>query len=371
MKAIKIIASVVIIAALLSGCSNDTLSRLTIIEGVGIDQNKDKISLSVQYLNLETSSGTNDTITEGITSVATATQDSIGDCVAAASRVLSKKLFFGQNKIVIFGRDLVEQGIEDSVDYLMRSVDSRPDVLVAMSDTKADDVIRCNEKSAKIPAQTIYELMTNGETAGVSARVTVNMLLDACNDSLTDIYMPILSADKENVICQGIAVFSRGKYAASLNNAQTLGFLLMHNKVSDGTVSVSNREMKNVVCQILSADAKNRVVVNGNELSFISDIKVEIMLDEVQNGITTAVDEKQISAIEQLVNEYLETQCRRAFYTCVYSESDALMLSRMLAKENEGAYRSLQSNFRSSMKNIKPVITVHSRLEKINDSMYR
>lgn len=372
MKTIKAFSVFLVICIMLTGCSaRQSLSDLTIVEAVGVDYEKKRTSVSLQYLNLAKSGGTTEGINTNITSVVSGEANSISDAVSVASQKLAQDIFFGQNKIIVFGRDYVENGIDKGLDYLLRSVDSRPDVLVAMSEKTAEKVIKSSEREARIPAESLYNLLETGEKNGFGAVVTVNDLLNMYSGKTSDIYLPVLKVEKDNCSVNGIAIFSEEKYKKTLNKNQSLGFLILKNKVKSGFLSVYDSKLKNVNLEIISSKTKSKMEIVDGEYVFVCDIKIKLILDEVQEGITSAIDEKKIIEVEKLVNKRVNELCHYAFNTCVKNESDALMLGRFLAKENEEEYNSVKDNWRKVLPKIKLRVKVESDLQKVNDTQLR
>ena len=159
LKSFKVIISAVLIAAVLSGCMNSVnlndLKDIVVVESTAIDLKDDKLSLIVQTLNTGSSSGSE--MPQGNMTVNTEDSgDTIVDAIAAMSKSLSKNLFFGQNKIIIFGNEATRSDFEKKLDYFLRSSNSRPDVAVCMSETTAKDIIESKETTRTFPAKTLF-----------------------------------------------------------------------------------------------------------------------------------------------------------------------------------------------------------------------
>lgn len=372
MKSFKIVICLLLVCLLFAGCeSSQSLSDLTIVQGIGIDLEKKETKVSLQYLNLAQSGGSTDTLSGNITSTADGSASCISDAISSASKTLSQEIFFGQNKIIVFGSDYAEKSVEKGMDYLLRSVDSRPDVLVAISDGSAEDVISSKERDARVPAENIYNLLRVGEKNGLGAVVTVNDLLNLYSDETSDIYLPVIKPVDDNVQCEGIAVFSEEEYKTTLNENQTFGFLFVKNKIDGGAITVSNDELGSVGLEIINSKTRNSISIKNGRPVFNCNITVEFMLDEIEKGITAAVDEKKTKAIESLVNAKIKKMCMSAISTCFENKSDPFMVGRYTAKADDSYYSSVKKNWRDNLSDIEINITVHSSLEKVNDNSVR
>lgn len=371
-RIIKIISVVIAVSVLLSGCcSGQRLSDLTIVQAVGIDKQDDKTQISLQYLNLNKSTGSTDSLSDNITSVAYGTSNSISSAISTASKVLSQRVFFGQNKLVVLGNEYVQGDIEKGLDYLVRSVDSRPDVLVAISEEKASDIISCCENDIMLPAKKIYELLKLGEETGLGASVTVNKMLNMYSEPTADIYLPVLSLNNKVVKCKGIAVFSKEKYQKTLTPSQSFGMLFINGNITNGSLNVKNDTLGNVGVEILSSKSKRSAYVSNGQLHFDISIKVRILLDEVEKGTTTAVQERETKMIESLINRKVKQMCLSAVKECFSLGSDPFMTGKYLARDSEYQYNALKDNWREILPYTDVNISVHTDLEKVNDNSVR
>ena len=148
MKKSKIAVCIALILLISSsfggGKYNVRLSDMSIVQGLSVDYENKKTSLCVQYLDLSKGTGTTDKLESNITSVENGVGNNINECVSATSSSISKPLFFGQNKVIVFGLDYVKNGIDD-IEFILEGVNSRPDVLVAVCEQKGEDMIKSKE----------------------------------------------------------------------------------------------------------------------------------------------------------------------------------------------------------------------------------
>ena len=154
MKGIKVIAALLIVCLALSGCSSrKNLKDLSVVEGLGIDSDSNGVCLTVQTLNLVNGGNGTDALSGNITLNTSGSGQNISSAAATVSESLSKNLFFGQNKLLVFGMDIAENDLSHCFDYLTRSENSRPNVAVCISSGKAAQLLECDQCDALVPAQ--------------------------------------------------------------------------------------------------------------------------------------------------------------------------------------------------------------------------
>ncbi len=369
MKKFSALIAFVLIFLSLSGCSNPiNVSDLAIVQAVGIDKTKDGVQISAQYLDLAKSTGATDNMSENITSVAKGNSTSVGEAVADASLSLSSPIFFGQNKLIVISSDYAKGDIGDSLDYLLRGVDSRPDVLVAISEGKAEEIISNPERKAKIPAENLYNLLKNGEKNGVGATVTVNDILGQYADKTTDIYIPVLKSNKDYVSLVGLSVFSDNKYAATISDDDAFGFLVVNNKLETGTLAIRDDELGEIGINVSKCKCKNRIAVDNGTIYFKSNVKVKFVLNDVQKGVTSKISPSDSERLERLLSNRLKAMCISAVKTCLDKKSDPFMIGKYLARENMGLYSKVKDDWKNYLPGITYTADVESEMELISDN---
>ena len=111
-----ILLSVMLILLLFTGCTErNDLSDLSIVEGMGIDYNDDEVTVTVQTLNLAKEGSGAEALSGNVTMNTSGKGSNISDAIENVTESLSKKLFFGQNRIIVFGMGMAENYLEKNV----------------------------------------------------------------------------------------------------------------------------------------------------------------------------------------------------------------------------------------------------------------
>lgn len=364
------IALILLISSAFGGCKyNVRLSDMSIVQGVSVDYENKKTSICVQYLDLSKGTGTTDKLESNITSVENGVGNNINECVSATSSSISKPLFFGQNKVIVFGLDYVKNGIDD-IEYILEGVNSRPDVLVAVCEQKGEDMIKSKENNARVPAQSLFEKIRTGEQIGKSVGVSVNDVINLVESENADLYLPLFSVSDDNADCTGIAVFSSNDYAATLNDEQTFGFLLIQNSTDGANITVYDEKFGNVGIEITSSKAKNKAYYDNDRVVMQTDLSMKLTLNDAQKATDSKIDTKDAKRIEALVNKKVEQMCKSAVNECFSNKSDPFMLGKMLAKSDGGTYKEKVKSHRESLPSVEYQINVKSNI-RMTDESYR
>lgn len=369
-KSFKVMICAVLIASMFSGCINTVhLKDLVVVEGMGIDMKEDKVNLFVQTLEAGNSTG-GEAPQGNMTTNTGETGDTIVDAVAMLSKSLSKQLFFGQNKLIIFSREAAEKDFGKKLDYFLRSSDSRPDVAVCISDSTAKDIIESKEKNAHIPSENIVYLLENGQDSGVSAYVTTNELLNMYSDKTSDIYLPVLKKEKkaENVQAHGIGLFNNEKLVYTTNDEETRGFLFLAGKIKNCSIEFEDRELGYVSVEVLSPKVKKHIEIQDGNIIFKAEIKGQIMINEIEKGIITSLDKEKIDRIRSNAENEIEKNCTQAFSACRDNGSDALRVGEYLAKDSPKSYDKLADEWDTYYKTVNLSVHADMSLKKLSDN---
>ncbi|MCD7872461.1 MAG: Ger(x)C family spore germination C-terminal domain-containing protein, partial [Clostridiales bacterium] len=254
------------------------------------------------------------------------------------------------------------------LDYLLRSVNSRPDVIVCISQEKAENVLASKEYDALVPAQAVSNLLETGEKSGIAAYVSSNDLLNLYTDKTSDIYLPVVAPSDESVSVSGIAVFSGDKIVDILSDEESFGLMFMKGKVKNGLLDLSSEKFGKIGAEIIKTKVKTKAVFENGKIVYKVKIKAELVLDEIENGIINSISEKDIFEINSLVSRKITENCKSAFYKCTENKSDCLRIGESLAAENYKAYQSVSDNWHEYLSNAELDISVNAVLKQVNEN---
>lgn len=369
-KMFKIIVCIALICSAFSGCMHQTnLKNLIVIEGIGIDNSEDGVQLTVQSLNPGKSTGVEKP--EGNMTINTVEKGStIVEAISNLNKAMSKELFFGHNKIIVFSREICQTDLNNKLDYFLRSSDARADVAVCMSDGEAKKIMENTEDGAHVPVENMVYLIGNGQKMGTSIYVTTNDLLNLYADKTTDMYLPVLKerADQDNVELSGIAIFSNDKLSYVLDEEETLGFMLMSGKIKNCYLEIYDEDLGNIGIEVIPTRVKKKVAIVDGGVVFNVDVKGHLMINEVEKGIANVLKEEHLKTICSRAEEKISYLCSRAFSACQEHGSDSIRVGEYLAKDSPQSYKLLSDDWDAYFKTVTLSVDSDINLKKISDN---
>lgn len=295
-----------IIASLfLTGCWDRTeLNDLAIITATAIDMtNNNQVKLSVQiYVSKQSSGGSQSQLEEQSsnggaqnTVVISAKGISLADATSNLQEQLPRKVFWGHNKVFIFGEKTVEAGIKDHIDFLLRHPGTREHSYVFASKGDAMKILEMKTVLERDSSEVLREMTKN--RTGLT--VTLNELMQQLNEKSEVSFMPrieIRNRDGEGKVptIRGTAVLEEGKYAGWIDRTATRGVMWLRDEIKTSIITVNSEQEKGLISFRLAHNKTDLVPhIRGNEWSITA--KIEMEGDIVQN-----TSEQDITKVEQL-----------------------------------------------------------------------
>lgn len=370
MKSFKILSLLIAVAVCFSGCMSSThLKDLMVVEGIGIDKSKDSVNICVQTLKADNLSAGR-APSQNMTFNTDETGNTIFDAIASLSNNLSKKVFFGHNKLMVFSSEVCESDLKTHLDYLLRSTESRLDVALCIAKDKAKDIIESNENDSHVPCENIATLLKNGQDAGTSAYVTVNEILNLHSDKTSDYYLPVVekSDDRDNVTTTGLGLFRNGALVYITDSDETMGLLMIRDKIDTCSLEFSDDELGEIGVEIYNQKVKNSTYIKNGNVVFKTGLSCEVIINEIEKGMLSDLTPDIISRICKKVEEKIASLCRKAFNACQYNGSDCVRVGEYLAKDCPDSYDILSDEWDEYFKTVEYEPQVSVSLKEISNN---
>ncbi len=166
MKKILIILSLV----LLTSCSYNEPNDIAYVVALGLDKaDNNSYDITIQFAKPKQISGgaseeggKGGDIVENITIEA----PNIYSGINVANNILSKKFTLSHAKLVVFSEEVAKDGVEEIVDTMIRSEAVRPDVYIAVSNTKAREYLENVKPIIEVNPAKYYQLIYERSDGG-------------------------------------------------------------------------------------------------------------------------------------------------------------------------------------------------------------
>lgn len=369
-KCIKIFFSLFLCFLLFTGCTGSRhLKDLFIVEGLGIDYYDNNLSVTLQGLKVNVSNAS-DTPLGNMVVNTSASGTTVSNAINNIAKAVSKRAFFGHNKIIVLSKELAQNDIKNYIDYFLRSEDSRADVAICVSNEKAKFILESKENDANVPSENILFLINNNEETGQSILVNENEFIMLYEDKYSDIYLPVIERkdDESTVKSAGIALFSDNRLAYITNDIETKGFVILNNKAKDVLIQISDEKFGKIDVKLSNIKCKKSASIVENKAYFNVEINADIILGEIEKGTQNKLSKKDNKRLCALVEKACNEMISETYNACIYAKSNALRIGKFIARDCPEYYEKHLSDSNGGFQEAELNVNSYINLEKISDN---
>lgn len=290
----------------------------------GIDKGKNNmIELSVQVFiprpaesdqQNGMSSGTN----SSQTFVRSAEGETIADAMARLQEVLTRRIFWGQNEVLVIGEKLAKEGVSDQIDFWLRHSEPRISADVFISKGRAKRVLESMPELERDSAKQLHELVKTQ----IGVKVTVKDLAQMLSGESDAAVLPWVeklpaahlgSNKRDTPFINGVAIFKGDKMVGRLDAKATRGILWPRNEMRSGVITLSLKNKSGYISLNLLR-SQNELVPTITNGKWSMLIKTDTALEVIQNTTNLNLFQPEIiKEAEQRASQEIEDRERLAF----------------------------------------------------------
>ncbi len=280
----------------MTGCwDSHELDTIFIVTGLGLDtgEQPDEVNVGVQIVRVaggSDGSGASDS-SGGGDGGSSISLEASGKSVLAALSTLrhesTRTLFLHHNQMIVFGKELAQQGIQKHLDMFLRDEETRMETLVLVADGKAKEVLSTELDQDKLSGVAVTRMMR--QYANISVYLNVNMLhlVSKLLQKTTAPLIPIVEVkgegEKKRLDISRMAVFKDDRMVGELDWDEITGYLWAMGDINEGILEIST-EKGTVSMNIIQVSSKSVPVLQADgRIGVILDIDTVLDIEEM-NG---------------------------------------------------------------------------------------
>ncbi len=335
MKNIKylLILSIII---LLTGCTNyRELNSIAITTAISVDYNINTneynlITQVVNSVNKQDTSSSNEPTFLNFTSTSNSLSEGLSKIVLESPR----RLYTNQTQIIILSKDIIENKLDEVLDYFIRNPEIRGEILVLLAPDKEDlKGITIQTLLDNLSSSNIVSSLKESEKEGYTTLITLNDLADLYLNPYKEIILPTLSvegnineADEEEnktstnykgtVKIGPLAIFKDTKYLTSLSFEESKYLNIIRNKLDSTIITIPYNEgyisfeLYNIITKY-KPNIKNNIInlsITGRaktyEIITNTDIEDKENVKDIQNYFNNYIKEKIFNTFTNIRTNY-------------------------------------------------------------------
>ena len=359
MKRILKILTVLTIIFTLTGCNYVELNKLAIVSALGIDFKDNKYQITAQVMDVTNTK-------EGSMNQSSLIYEAEGITIGKAIRNLSEKypktVYLGHLQIIVLGKEIAEEKVNDVFDYMIRSpeVRSTGNVLVNKEQTAKETLMPENEKENSFATEQIKSSLENATNrTGTVKLITFEEFLQDYLQKGIDPVVPLIKIDKQSgnktsdTIIANLAALKGNKIQKELNEEQSIAYNTL-NKNYDDVVITPKYNGKIIGMILFNPKTKIETKIKNNQIYTTINLSVETKLNEINSKINPNNNKNQRN-LEELVQKELNKYILSLINYCKETNADVLGIGNNLYKNHYKDYRKYKKyNFYNNVKtNIK------------------
>lgn len=357
----------------LPGCwDSHELNKLSIIAGLGFDIDPETGENKITYQSIIPNQVKNPSGGgEGAHAIKVVqnTGSTPYDTLSRAMQHSSHNLFYPHAQIYIFGKESALQGIYPFIDGIARNVQSRPNVLVAIADKEAADILGAQDEDENIQAIGLTNYIKLSARFSNYQAVT---FLEFCNRLMsksTAPIAPVLGVFEEigpdgkkmkKARITGMGVFKDDKIIGELNEMESRGLLWVIDRIKSGYIIVPDASL-----QILTAKSKIIPELEDGKIQIRVEIEVQSKLAQYmgKQDLTPSI----LKELEKRQSEKIKKEIMAAVQKSFFLHADIFGFGEAVHRSYKKEWQELEPGWEDYYSEIKVVVKVKTHINEVGD----
>ena len=329
-----------------------------VIQGIGIDIEKDN-SYKVTLQAIDTNSSvavSSDGASQPPLQVYTVKGDSIYTAIKTVTESEGKTPLYSQNRIIILGKSITEENMDNVIDFFVRDVENSSSVYVAAAEKTAAEILQTKNGNEYVSARNLKNSIDSYEYDARIFATSLYELISRYNSASKDFAMPLLSVKEQNgeknVEISGTAVFSNTKYREKISKDDTIYLNIINNEVYNTALSYSMEDNTRISLNVVKSKTKRTVSLRNGKPTFKIMVTMNADISEISGGVSSLMKNSDIEEFKKRGEKYVEKQVKNVISTLHNRyESDVSGLARLLYICEQDFYRKNEKKIDEVMKN--------------------
>ncbi|WP_261800213.1 Ger(x)C family spore germination protein [Paenibacillus sp. PAMC21692] len=255
---------------------------------------------------------------------------------------------------MVIGESMAQRGIKPALEFFSRDAEERRSVLLAISQSRAEDIINAKVKTGGMPALSLVNTMKQYKSHSKTVELNLNDYFRMYHSS-TAIMFPTVSVVNEQgedigYHVAGSAIVNGEQLAGYLTPIQTRGVLWVIGKVKSGIIvarchGTEGRTPANKLAfEIMKADSKVKVEKSGERF------RIKVQIEEEGNLAEASCSEEEINPdriaqLEAIQKAEIEKEIQSAIMQAKKFKADVFGFGEAIHRADPVSWRSLKENW--------------------------
>lgn len=278
----------------------------------------------------------------------------------------SRKLFFPHNELLIFGNDIAKGGIQKYLDFFERDHETRNIVMIAVSETSAEEILGVEPELENISADEIaHTIKQHSNSTSHTQPVRIINFVDVYMSETSSAIAPMLKivqdGDKKHVKVSGTAVFKADKLVGKLDESEGRGLMWVLGKVKSGFIEVKTEQGDLVAAEIVRSKTKMTPILENGKVIINIKITEEGNMAE-QSGTENLAGLSEVGVLENKIAEEIESEINAALKKAKELDADVFGFGSAIKAKYPSEWKGMKDNWDEIFKTLKVKLSVEASL---------
>lgn len=322
-----VLAIVAAASLLLCGCSpiENRLDKRLIVQGIGIDKDKDEYKVTVMYMDTANPVGEGDVTS----SFANGSGTSVLAALTDTANKVGREPLYGQCSFIILGEELTKDGIKETLDFFVDYYEFHPNINVFCADREAEKIMKSENMNDRLMQDFSDTETTTGKTISSTLTEVYSDLIGGKASAVT----ALVGLENNSTVLKGAAAFKQDRLGAVLNSEQCMAVLLLCGRAKSVWDIFPSGESEKINYSLSDCNSKVKVSRGGG-------IEFDISITSHARAYGLSGDDKKTeSKIELRIKSLCENAIRELLKE---KQIDVFNLERELYNQNYDRYKELK-----------------------------
>lgn len=298
------------------GIKTVELSERLIIEAIGIDVNDDGFLVTLQALDVGVSGSGGGNTKDERTNLYNFTDSTPGRAFVFAGTSEGLSPLYSHARVLIIGKRAAERDVGKLLDFFLREYTARSDILIAIAEDSAEDILRAKIAGGTAGAAVIERVLTEGHERGRNVLVPLYKFVNLLLSETDTAYCPVLGLqdapeeERQDVTVSGTALL-RGDRLLFANEETTEGILLLNGEAGAMPFSLTGSR-GDYTLNTVGSGIKIKPSVSGGMAKFLIETTVFCDVTEYASDQFNGMGKEEIEEAERLLAEDIIKKEKRA-----------------------------------------------------------
>lgn len=348
------------------------ISNRLVIQGIGIDlENDGTYTITLQAIDTNSSEASS---ADGASQPPLKTYKQTGDTVYTAIKTVTEKEgklpLYSQNRIILIGKSITEEKMDDVIDFFVRDVENGGTVYIAAAEKTASEILEAKNGNEYISARNLEKSIEAYEYDAKIFATQLYELINRYNSGTKDFALPLFSlkenGEEKTVEITGTALFNNTKYREVISKDETVFLNVLCNRVYNTAIAFDGGKGTNVALNIVKSETKRSVTLNKDKPTFKIKVYMDADIAEISGGVSSKMTNKEIEEIKKKGEEYVEMQIKSTINSLYQkNDSDSCGFARLLYIFHKDFYRKNEKNLDSVLKESLYEVEVNVNIRRV------